>query len=425
MGCRCLLILLFLLNFVFAQGGFQSPGRPGQRPPRDNERSPVKFRAWPVAVDSSHYRLYLIADVMYDFLQFTYQQGTYAARYRLEVTLTEEDGDRVFTRISKEAFTLPSFSETNRRDRFRLSIDSLSVPPGRYRLNLRYRDLQGQQGLKRELNLQLPPILAPHPAPPLWCDTPEDGEPDLFLKACRPLALIKQLPFNRKLKVLVNIWAPEADSIHVNLNVRREEPGTRPLFRYDTLLIPRARHAVAAIPLPSLAWDEGAYLLNIDYRGADKIRRQRVPFRIVWQNKPRSLRRLSYAVQALRILEPEKEFKQTFLANKKNLKQQFEAFWKKRDPSPGTAFNELLYEFYSRVDSADQAWGEKGRYGWRTDPGRIYVLYGPPDELEDHSLDPQNPHMVWIYHHPEGDAVFYFKSLDGRKRYRLIEERRQ
>jgi GWxTD domain-containing protein len=61
-----------------------------------------------------------------------------------------------------------------------------------------------------------------------------------------------------------------------------------------------------------------------------------------------------------------------------------EAFWKRRDPTPDTEENEFKEEHYRRIAYANDHFAS-GIPGWKTDRGRIYIVYGPPDEIDDHS----------------------------------------
>ncbi|HWC95581.1 MAG TPA: GWxTD domain-containing protein [Candidatus Sulfopaludibacter sp.] len=66
-------------------------------------------------------------------------------------------------------------------------------------------------------------------------------------------------------------------------------------------------------------------------------------------------------------------------------REQFiENFWLRRDPSPDTIENEFKEEHYRRIAYANEHYAS-GIPGWKTDRGRIYITYGPPDEIEDHS----------------------------------------
>ncbi len=61
-----------------------------------------------------------------------------------------------------------------------------------------------------------------------------------------------------------------------------------------------------------------------------------------------------------------------------------EAFWQRRDPTPDTEENEYKEEHYRRIAYANDHFAS-GIPGWKTDRGRIYIMYGPPDEIDDHS----------------------------------------
>src|SRR5579883_1078362 len=65
-------------------------------------------------------------------------------------------------------------------------------------------------------------------------------------------------------------------------------------------------------------------------------------------------------------------------------RQQFiEQFWLRRDPTPDTEENEYKEEHYRRIAYANEHYAS-GIPGWKTDRGRIYIVYGPPDEIESH-----------------------------------------
>ncbi len=60
-----------------------------------------------------------------------------------------------------------------------------------------------------------------------------------------------------------------------------------------------------------------------------------------------------------------------------------EQFWLRRDPTPDTAENEFKEEHYRRIAYANERFAS-GIPGWKSDRGRIYITYGPPDEIESH-----------------------------------------
>jgi GWxTD domain-containing protein len=65
-------------------------------------------------------------------------------------------------------------------------------------------------------------------------------------------------------------------------------------------------------------------------------------------------------------------------------REQFiEQFWLRRDPTPDTVENEFKEEHYRRIAYTNENFAS-GIPGWKTDRGRIYITYGPPDEKDTH-----------------------------------------
>jgi GWxTD domain-containing protein len=79
--------------------------------------------------------------------------------------------------------------------------------------------------------------------------------------------------------------------------------------------------------------------------------------------------------------EERKAFKQ--LSNDEERDQFIEAFWQRRDPTPDTEENEFKEEHYRRIEYANEHF-PAGIPGWKTDRGRIYIMYGPADEIDSH-----------------------------------------
>jgi GWxTD domain-containing protein len=76
------------------------------------------------------------------------------------------------------------------------------------------------------------------------------------------------------------------------------------------------------------------------------------------------------------------------LATAEELEKFIEQFWLRRDPTPGTKVNEFKEEHYRRIAYANEHFRPaSGLPGWKTDRGRVYIMYGPPDELETHPSD--------------------------------------
>jgi GWxTD domain-containing protein len=102
-----------------------------------------------------------------------------------------------------------------------------------------------------------------------------------------------------------------------------------------------------------------------------------------------------------------------------------EQFWLRRDPTPGTPENEFKEEHYRRIVYANQHYRTtSGTPGWQTDRGHMYIVYGPPDEIDSHPKGGLGPYAIekWGYRHVEGIGdlgSFTFIDRTGRGDYRL------
>ena len=103
--------------------------------------------------------------------------------------------------------------------------------------------------------------------------------------------------------------------------------------------------------------------------------------------------------------------------------QFIEQFWLRRDPSPNTRENEFRDEHYRRIAYANERYGAADP-GWRSDRGRIYITWGPPDQIEAHpSGDGQSgPFEIWIYRAGSGPNATSERTLEfGGTDYKLRE----
>jgi GWxTD domain-containing protein len=93
-----------------------------------------------------------------------------------------------------------------------------------------------------------------------------------------------------------------------------------------------------------------------------------------------------------------------------------EQFWERRNPVPGSAENKFKEEHYRRIAFANKHFATgSGAPGWQTDRGHMYVLYGPPDEIDSHPKGTPHPWESWGYRVlGSGSSLGYFRFVDLR-----------
>jgi GWxTD domain-containing protein len=89
-------------------------------------------------------------------------------------------------------------------------------------------------------------------------------------------------------------------------------------------------------------------------------------------------------------------------------------FWGRRPP-------ERREEYLKRVGQVNGSYSVLGREGYRTDRGRVYIMYGPPDDFDRHPNEPDmRPYEIWNYNNIQGGVIFVFVQRTSGGDYELV-----
>ncbi len=96
-------------------------------------------------------------------------------------------------------------------------------------------------------------------------------------------------------------------------------------------------------------------------------------------------------------------------------------FWKKRDPLPSTPRNEFKKEYLDRINYCNAHFSALNKKGYKTDRGRVYLMYGPPDQVDRYPNEINSkPYEIWQYNSIEGGVIFVFGDITGYADYELL-----
>lgn len=98
-------------------------------------------------------------------------------------------------------------------------------------------------------------------------------------------------------------------------------------------------------------------------------------------------------------------------------------FWERRNPVPGSPENNFKREHYRRLAYVNEHYASSIP-GWRTDRGRIYIVYGPPDEIDSHPRRESGslPYEFWLYRYVDGignNVTITFVDKNGTGDYQM------
>jgi GWxTD domain-containing protein len=143
------------------------------------------------------------------------------------------------------------------------------------------------------------------------------------------------------------------------------------------------------------------------------------PLRVVWLHKPFSLRNPEFAIEMLKYIEDGEVVSKLLGADEEDYQKELYDYWQQYDPTPDTKFNELMEEFYSRIDYAAMEFrGISKKNGLSTDRGKIYIKHGKPDKIERSSDSHGYVVETWIYN--KLNQKFLFVDKQGTGNFILI-----
>ena len=127
---------------------------------------------------------------------------------------------------------------------------------------------------------------------------------------------------------------------------------------------------------------------------------------------------IDLAIKQMKYILENDEYKQSDKKIRNDKEKLFYTLWKKRDPTPDTEYNELMDEYYKRVAYANENF-DGWQSGWETDRGMVYILFGPPDQVErtNSSMANSTLYQIWTYH--KVNKQFVFKDQNGFGDFRL------
>ena len=194
-------------------------------------------------------------------------------------------------------------------------------------------------------------------------------------------------------------FAPWTDSSRAAYRLSRDAPGAT---------------CAAVVPVPFARLLLRSFRMTFSLSsGSDRYEVVRKG-RAVWPDMPFSLKEIDNALDALRYITTESELDSLRRGNLEARRGNLEGFWRSKGGKHETAFNEVMTEYYRRVDLAMRTFGTlRQPDGFRSDRGRIYVLYGPPTTT-DRTLNPVSGFQeIWTYGHLKKQFMFVDQNKSG------------
>ena len=373
-------------------------------------------------VDKSRIDIYV--QVPYEELRFVKENDQYVARYDLALRLYGPSDQLEIERSWRETIQVKDFQQTGSMGLYRLTQKSIDVVPGSYRLEILFRDEESDRQAQSKKTILVPDF---HKDPVSLSDImlvnrmTTSGEQ----KAVVPnIAGVLDDPVTEFFVFFEIYHVPQRDSVLLRwklFNADRKE-----LVREERIEPTPEGRTQSFVHISGVKLTSGNYLVTVealeakpggDGAGVPLAITSRA-FSVRSKDLPPTITDLDKAIDQLRYIASGTEIDSIREAPDESAKKQrFLEFWQRRDPDPQTARNELMEEYYDRVDYANKHFGHYIE-GWKTDMGMVFIRFGQPENVERHPFEyDSKPYEIWYYY--QLNRQFIFVDETGFGDYRL------
>lgn len=360
-------------------------------------------------------RIEITIKVPFDAIQFIKKDILFIAQYEISMILLDEGEAKVASRIWTQELSTKSYEETNSLDLFDVNKVIYNVKPSKLMLVIGVLDLDTKKSTFRKKKI----------------DTSEFYTKRITLSN---INIVEQEFQNENgtLDEVASVEGTVSDSKpHFNVVFDILSDGGKGVIKYSIANLEKKiiftetvnDTFINGITKKKLMIDRSQlgfakYQLRITVKiGKEEAIEQRI-FQLRWLGMSKLIEDLDQAVEQMRYIANPSIIKDIKNSKDPQKKEKFLKFWKGKDPSPNTDNNELMNEYYKRIQYANEHFSGFLE-GWKTDMGMIFILFGPPNDIERHPFEIQSkPYEIWYYY--EINRTFVFVDESGFGDYRLI-----
>jgi GWxTD domain-containing protein len=404
--------MLLINTLAFARSADNGP------PNRMDDKTDVPVFYYDIGtypmINRDSIEIHIRTKLPFDAIQFLKDGDDFVGVYEISVFILDENDKKTASKIWKQELRTQSFSETNSQELFDINEVRFSVLPGDYSVIVGVMDLDTKKKNIRKETLKLDKFYAKsitisnlNIIEQVVQD--DDGKSNDITSIEGKVSDASPI-FTVSFDVLSDSGAGE---IHYQiLTVDGKEVLSKTI---DATFADGISTKRIAINRANLGYSK--YNMKVTVKiGSESASREKI-FQLRWLGMSDLIDDLDTAINQMKYIANAKTTKSFKKASDKEKKKKFIEFWKKRDPSPGTAENELMNEYYRRVRYSNEHFSGVTE-GWRTDMGMIFILFGPPSDIERHPFElDSKPYEIWYYN--EISKSFVFIDETGFGDYRL------
>lgn len=420
---------IFLISLLLFPSLFAQPSRQEGRPLFQS-----LFHSETVIIpnEQNDFNLFYTYKIPYNRLVFERDNGKYVAALRVLVEVNDSVSNLIDRDIKDTELSVSNFEETNERGFFLQDYLKFNLSAGEYILRTTITDLKSQNEVKLEpskidlIDADEEIVLHPLVIESLndECEfenaftlanfggtvpfSPEDYHLIIPLRDTT-LENISVTIVNNE-DTLINKDVTEFYTVPIGISTCN----TNLVVLNDVESIPTKNFVVRNVNKKLM---EGKVQLTVNF---GEGRSKKFDSEVVWIDKPFSMRDPAMAIEYLSFIVPDSIIYQILANDEFEYSKVLHEYWASFDPTPETSFNQLMAEYYRRIDYAAMEFRGLGKdNGIKTDRGMIYIRFGKPEVVERSSNTQGQIVETWTYKNP--DRKFVFVDKRGIGNFTLIE----
>lgn len=194
----------------------------------------------------------------------------------------------------------------------------------------------------------------------------------------------------------------------------------KPHFQLEASGSSRVSGAFYMITIPNSRFENAYYRMNLLRKDNpnESVTMATKSYQSLWLDMPVSLLNLDVAINMMRFIIGDSQLRALRRGDRQQRERQFRDFWAQRDPTPEREYNELMVEYFRRIDYAFEHFTTPQNPGYESDQGKVYIRNGEPDRRE-RTFPPNQPaRETWYY---EGQR-FLFEATTGFGDFKLVDQ---
>ncbi len=366
--------------------------------------------------DTTLARIYI--QIVNDNLTFVKTEEVFKANIQVELFFSLKDSETVFNRTLKHEFTVDNFDLTNSRNVINTFHTDLPMSAGIYNSQITVLDENNSEQFSRKLSFEIQGFS-------------ESGN----LLSVSDLLFFEEYntdadgSINQINPKLSNSFSSDDQYVHVYFNTFTRIPQGELKIGYKVVdntgeavlqntyasKIDQDGYSEHFLKLNRFNFSRNQYNLEVIVTNGEQSVMKTAPFEFFWKFLPNTEQDLDMAIRQLRYIGREDSIKHYLKKGSYEAKKAFfQRFWASKDPNPDTEANELMEEYYRRIQFSNARFANGSLGGWISDRGRIFIKFGEPDDVERHPFEPNgNPYEIWRYYSLQKNFLFIDRTGFG------------